>query len=321
MPTTAVTGTDQVLTDTAAFERKAYFALRRELYFYRCATVKPTMETHPGSSVVFDILTELAAAITPLIELSDVTPVALSDTTTSVTLVEQGNATTVSSKLRGTSYLNEMMRVSREIGYNAGLSHDTLARNPLLLGSQVFFGGNATSRVTLDAADVLSAANVRQARAVLAGGAVRRFGETYKAFIDPDVVYDLTTEVGADSWRDPHVHSKPEEIWIGSVGRFEGFDFIETPRLGPPELPAGWVNGGAGALVDAYPTLFLGEEALAMAHAKPICGPQPMIEVAPVTDILNRFRGLGWYWLGGFARFREASLVRYETASSIGANT
>jgi hypothetical protein len=39
-----------------------------------------------------------------------------------------------------------------------------------------------------------------------------------------------------------------------------------------------------------------------------------------VTDSLMRFHPVGWYWLGGYSRFREAAIRRYETASSIGAN-
>jgi hypothetical protein len=39
-----------------------------------------------------------------------------------------------------------------------------------------------------------------------------------------------------------------------------------------------------------------------------------------VTDNLRRFQGVGWYWLGGYGRFREASLFRQESASSIGTN-
>lgn len=324
MPTSAVTLTSTVSSDQAAYERKAYFALRQELYFDGCADVKPTMETHPGSSVVFNILNELATATTALTENTDVTPVALSDATTSVTLVEQGNATTVSAKLRGTSYLSEMMRASKEIGYNAGKSQDTLARDPLLGGSNVMFpaafGGTGTTRGTITGTDVLTADAVRQARATLANNSARRFGRLYRAFIAPDVAYDLTSETGADAWREPRVNAgaSVQDVFEGRMGSFEGFDFTETPRLDIPELPSGWLNGGA-TNEDVYPTLFLAQQALAKAWSKPVSGPSAQVEVSPVTDLLNRFRGIGWYWLGGYARFREACLVRVESASSLGA--
>lgn len=347
MPLTAVTGQAQVATDTAAFEALAYYQLRQEFYFNRCADVQPTQQTHPGSSVVFNLLEELPITITPLAELTDVTAQPLADSTVSVIIDEFGNATTVSSQLRGTSYLVEMRRASEEIAYNGGKSFDTLARNPLLSGTQVQFAGAATSRVTIAATDVLSAAEVREALATLGNNSAKRFymgyyggggmgdaGGYYKAFIPPDAFFDLEQEVGADSWREPRVQAgaRVEDVWVGTAGVFEGFDFIVTPRLGISELDPGvddftggagpFEDGGAAGTVDVYPNLFAGRQALAKAWSEAITenGPQPVITIAPITDLLNRFRGVGWKWLGGFARFREESLVRVESASSLGAN-
>jgi N4-gp56 family major capsid protein len=329
MPTTAATVQSTVASDQAAYEQKAYYALRQQYFFDRCATVKPTMETHSGSSVVFNILTEAAVATTALTENVDNTPVALTDGTTSVTIAEYGNSTTISNLLRGTSYLNEMVRASTEIGENAGKSQDTLARDPLLAGSNVIFpsawGGTGTTRATIAATDVITADAVRQAKAQLANNSAKRFsgmGGYYSSFIAPDVVYDLTSETGADAWREPRVQAgvSASDVFMGVVGYFEGFNFQETPRLDVAELTASdWVNAGASN-VDAYPTLFLGQEALAKAYAKPVSAPMAQIVISPTTDNLKRFKGVGWLWVGGYARFREACLVRVESSSSIGAN-
>lgn len=331
MPTTAVTGTAQVASDTAAYEQLAYYQLRQEFYFNKVADVMPTDQTHPGTSVIFNILNELATepAPTALTELSDVTPVALGDATTSVTLEEHGKATNVSAKLRGTSYLNEMVRAATEIGYHAGKTFDNLARLPLLAGTNVIFpsatGGTGTNRATIAATDVLNADTVRLARTQLTNGSAKRYDHGYySAFIAPDQFYDLSSETGADAWREPRVQAgaRVEDIWLGQVGVFEGFMFIETPRLDVSELvTADWTDAGAGS-VDVYPALFCGKQCEAKAWSSSLAenGPEPQIVVAPITDNLRRFKGVGWYWLGGFARFREAALVRAETASSIGTN-
>lgn len=321
MPTAAVTGTAQVVSDQTAYEQRAFFALRQENYFDRCASIFPVAQSHNGPAVVFNKLDRLAVEGTPtaLTELSDITPTALSDAVVTVTLAEHGKGTNVSAKLRGTSYLNEMMRASAEIGAHAGNTLDNLARNAFLgSGPTVAFGGNATARADVDGTDVLSAANVRQARVTLKNGSAKRFNDgAYKAFIAPDVAYDLTTEIGADSWRDPHSNSAPEAIWNGMIGRFEGFDFVETERLDVPELPTGWFNGGTSN-EDVYPTLFVAQEALAKAWSSVVSAPLPQIVNAPVTDNLQRFKGVGWYWLGGYGLFRNECVVRYETASSLG---
>ena len=324
MPVTAVTGTAQLLTDTAAYDRTAYMALRAQLHFDRCADVQPSNQTHPGSSVIFNIMNDPAVVTAALTELADITPVALSDSNVTVTLLEQGSGTTISAKLRGTAYLNEVMRAGNVMGYNAGKSLDTLARDPLLAGTNVDYSGAATSRVTVAATHVLSADEVRVARTKMIDGNVVPFGDYYKAFIASLVAYDLRKETGAAAWREPHVNAGNPgavlDIWKGSIGSFEGFDFIETSRLSAAELPSGFVNGGVGSTVDVYPTIFLGREALAKAYSSIVSGPLPTMNMAPITDLAQRFRGVAWYWLGGYGRFREASLFRWESASSIGAN-
>jgi hypothetical protein len=39
------------------------------------------------------------------------------------------------------------------------------------------------------------------------------------------------------------------------------------------------------------------------------------------VDALRRFVPVGWYYLAGYARFREASIRRVESSSSIGTNS
>ena len=46
----------------------------------------------------------------------------------------------------------------------------------------------------------------------------------------------------------------------------------------------------------------------------------PRIVPSPVTDRRRRFTGMGWYWLGNYAVFRQAALYRLESSSSIGDN-
>lgn len=325
MPVSAVTGTAQVATDTTAFDRAYYYALRPALHFPRCADVMPTEQTHPGVAVQFNISNDHAAATTPLTELTDPAATAASDSILSVTLNEYGLSESISAKLRGTAYLREMLRASNRLGFNAGLSFDTLARDPLLAGTQVDYSGAAVSRVTVAATHVLTADEVRVARTKMIDGNVQPYGAYYKAFIAALVAYDLRKETGAAAWRDPHVATDGgnDEIWNGSIGPFEGFDFIETSRLAAASLPAGFVNGGVGGTVDVYPTVFLGQEALAKVFPvvnEDLFGSEPHLDFSPVTDSMKRFQGAFWYWLGGFGRFRETSLFRWESASSIGAN-
>jgi hypothetical protein len=63
-----------------------------------------------------------------------------------------------------------------------------------------------------------------------------------------------------------------------------------------------------------FSTIVAGKQALAEAVAV-----EPNVVIGPVTDSLMRFRPIGWYGVLGFARYREASLFRIESGSSIAA--
>lgn len=312
----AYTTTASVNSVQAAYDRFAYFALRPELHFDQVADVKPTRQSMPGSSVKFTKYTDLAAATTALNESVDVDAVAISDGQVTVTLVERGNAVVTTAKLRGTSFLAVDEDAAHLIGYNAGISIDSIARDSLATGTNVLYSGSATSRATVTPTDKLTAANVRRALAKLAGGNVMRLGNGYYgAFIHPDVSFDLRSETGAAAWRDPHTYSEPGEIWSGEMGAFEGFRFIETSRA-----PFIADAGSSTTLTDVYQTIFVGKQALAKAWSSAVSAEHPQVVLGEVTDKLRRFKPTGWYWLGGYGRFREEAIYRYESASSIGAN-
>jgi len=314
----AYTQASSLSVDQAAFDRIAFFALRSELLFDAVADVQPTNQSMPGSTVTFTIFNDLAAATTALTETSDVTAVAMSDSQVSVTLAEYGNAVLTTAKLRGTSFLDVDTVAANVVGYNAGISIDSVVRTVLEAGTNVNYatGGatDPTSRVTIAAEDIIAADDLRKVTAQLRGDNVPTFNGLYMGYIHPDVSYDLRSETGAAAWRDPHVYVDTDMIYNGEIGAFEGTRFIETPRA-----PL-FVDGGASN-VDAYGTLVMGRQALAKAHSiTDGNGPSPSIVRGPVTDTLERFQLIGWYWLGGYGRFREASLRRIESSSSIGAN-
>lgn len=311
---------------TTAFEQYAYFALRPALYFNACADIKPTRQSHRGSAVTFNIYDDLAPNITALSETADIDAVAVTDDVVTITLNEHGNAAITSAAARGWSYLEVSEDVANVVGYNGGLSFDCLARNPLVAGTNVAYAGAATSRATVADTHTLAAADVREVAARLEDASVQRvMNNYYKSFISPLVAKDLREETGAAAWRDPHTYTQPNEIWNGETGAFESFSFIHTPRLSAPALaaaqggPGGFVDGGV-TTTDVHPTLFLGQQALAKTWSDKVSAPLPQIVLGTVVDKLQRFVPLGWYWNGGFGRFREASLWRVEAASSIGAN-
>jgi N4-gp56 family major capsid protein len=308
--------------DQTAYDRFLYYALRSRLVFDGVASVKPTAQAMPGSAVKFTLVSDLSVASTALNESTDVTPAAMSDSQVTLTLAEYGNAVQTTALLRGTSFVALDPAVANVVSFNAAKSIDTIARDVLKAGSNVRYatggGTTPTARNTVEPEDTLESANVRRAKTDLSAADVADFGGYYVAYIHPDVSHDLRSEAGnTASWREPHAYSQPEQIMNGTIGRYEGVEFIETTQA-----PVFADAGSSTTLTDVYATIFVGQEALAKAHSYVDGnGPYPKMVVTPVQDNLRRFLGFGWYWLGAYGRFREAAIRRVESSSSVGTNS
>jgi N4-gp56 family major capsid protein len=323
----AYTTTSSVSYDTAAYDLLLRFPYRAELYFNRFADVKPTQTTHRGSSVTFFTQSDMAVATTPLTEDVDVTPVALANTSVTVTPAEYGNATVLTAKLMATSMMEVDQAAANVLGYNAGVSIDTIALATWQAGTNVrYAAGDDTasppvSRVTVDygaagSRNTLRAHDLRRAYAELTAANVPTFDGYYVAMLHPDVAFDLKSETGEAGWRAPEVYSnRTGGIATGEIGAFEGFRVIVSPRA------PSFVNAGTGSIVDVYRSLFWGREAVAMAHYNGGgYGAEPVSVKGPVTDVLRRFQPLGWKHAVGYGAFRAEALRAVESASSIANN-
>ena len=89
--------------------------------------------------------------------------------------------------------------------------------------------------------------------------------------------------------------------------------------LGLSNVNAGTSLTLAVNAVDVYGTLVMGRQALAKAFSTGGgYGEQAQIVDVPVIDTLRRFTGIGWKHFVGYSVFRQASLYRIESGSSIG---
>jgi N4-gp56 family major capsid protein len=389
----AYTGTTEVagLIKTA-YDRYVEFALRSQPMIRSVADKRPAQQAMPGSTVVFSLYNDLAAATSTLGETTDVTAVALPDVSTvSVTLEEKGNGALVTRKLQLFSLSDVDPAVADIIAYNMADSIDQLAMSALNGGTYVQYGGaTATSTATVTAASTIDSADIRKIVAKMRSRkAVPREGNLYWTGIHPEVSHDLRAETGNVGWRDIHslTDSGQGNLWAGTIGTYEGAFFVETNRMASAKsganqstlattavtvagTSAGFTFGvassaviatraevgdkvnGTGIATDArisaittsgstttftvasahtaavtattvvtvtpvtrvFSTIVAGKQALAEAVAV-----EPNVVIGPVTDSLMRFRPIGWYGVLGFSRYREESLYRIESGSSIAA--
>lgn len=219
-----------------AYDRYVEFALRAQPMIRAVADKKPVQQAMPGSSVVFSLYNDLAAATSTLAETTDPDAVALSDVeTVSVTLNEYGNASLVTRKLQLFSLSDVDPAVADIIAFNMADSLDIVAQNTLRQGTNVIYSGaTATSTATISAAATLDSADIRKAVAKLRSNkAVPRAGSLYWVGIHPEVSHDLRAESGSVGWRDTHAHTDASlgNLFAGTIGTYEGAFFVENPRM------------------------------------------------------------------------------------------
>lgn len=319
MAYTTTASVDYVQT---AYDMLAYFSLRPELYADQIADIKPTNQSMPGSSIVFNVQNELALATVALNESTDVTPVQLTSSQVTITINEYGNATLTTAAVRAQSFVSIDEVQANDIGFNAGRTVDELAWIQLRTGTNVNYSAGATgvvptARNMLTPNDTLRAYDIRYNVAALKRNNVPGFNGYYLCMIHPDVSFDLWQESGNQALIAPHIYSAPEAVFRGEIGSFAGARMVETPTA-----PVFADAGSSTTDTDVYATIFVGRQALAKVWAiKDGNGPLPQIVMGPVTDYLRRFQPLGWKWMGGYGQFRSVALWRQESASSIGQNT
>ena len=302
--TTVTSITNQVKT---GYNLAADYALRSIPVFDQFATVK-TADTNEGSSITFHRWVDLPDTVTPLNEVTDVAPVALSSSVFVVTPLEYGSTTVTTSKARTQTMLSSFSADQVNlVARTMATTVDTLARTTMETSTQEEFVA-ANLGATL-ATDILTADEVRQQHASAVTASVGKLmGDKYVWVIHPQVSYDLKSETGDGAWVAPAQYVNTDKIYNNEIGVFAGFKFVESSRcrIGANE---GDTN------VDAYWNYIFGTEAVAKAVQI-----APGLVEGPVTDYLLRLKPLGWYGLFGYGIFRDETMRLLICASSIGAN-
>ena len=293
---------------TKAYDLAVYPALRPELIFDQFATVRATNTTHRGGSVRFSFVDDIAEQTTPLLENIDVDSVTLASKALTVTMREYGTAVTNTALIRGTSMISLDPLIAERVGYNAGLSIDTLARTALDVTSITYDDGSTASVGSIgNAAAPLDGATLREGVALLRAANVRPLrGGNYVAVISPYQAQQLMSETTDTGFRwmvgyAGGAGTAGNSIFMGEVGTYEGVRLVVNNHL---------TNQGKGYL--------MGAEALAKAFSTaPGFGPNPKTVVSPVVDKLRRFASVGWYHLVGYSVFRAEALLHINTQTTL----
>jgi len=294
----------------AAYDRYIEFALRPQPLFRGIADKRPAQLAMPGSTITFSLYQDLAPNTATLTETANPASVGISDlNTVVVTLAEYGQTVTETRKLEAFAFSDVDPAVANIVAYNMADSLDRVVVAELIGGTNVAYTGTATSTATVGGASTfaITGAAVRRATAKLrTGNAIPRLGNLFGGYIHPEVAHDLRAESGSGAWEDIRKYTDPNvpQILNGILGVVHGAYWIESPRA---------YNATDGATAARnFRTLLVGQQALAEA-----CAIEPGIVIGPIIDPMLRLRPISWYGMVGWKRYREASIYRLETTSTI----
>ena len=191
---------------------------------------KRPIPANGGKVIEFRKFAPLAKATTPLTE--GVTPDGknLSATAIEATVAQYGDYVTLSDMLDLTTIDPVVVEATKIVGRQAGLTLDTITRNVLQSGTNVYYAPKAdgtavSSRATLDNTCKLTVDVVRRVAAILKKNNAPKINGKYVAIIHPYAAYDLMSD---DEWKYPHQYQDTSNIYEGEIGEIAGVRFVET---------------------------------------------------------------------------------------------
>lgn len=283
---------------------------------------------HSGTKVIrFRRYDSLLPATTPLVQGQNPAGAIVSSTDISVEIQTYGNYIPVAEEVDWMTVNGELTELSEMLEDNAAETLDLLTREVLNSGTNVYYGGNATTRATVDSTDKVDTAllieialDLKNAKAKK----LKRFAstnddvdtlnmrETYVGIVAPEVTEDLR---GLTGWidREKYPHSNTLELMPEEVGKWGDFRFVET-------VNAKKFEGEGASGINVYSMIFLGQEAYGQSRitGKGIQMVMNPIGSAGAADALHRFGTMGWKSTFAAIRLNESWMARAEVATTYG---
>lgn len=258
-----------------------------------------------GKKIEFRKFSALPKALTALTE--GVTPNGkkLEVTAIEAEVSQYGDYIVQSDVLELTSIDNTIVEATKILGRQAGLTLDTITRNVLQSGTNVFYcpkGGTTPveNRSGLDATCKLNVATIKKVVAFLKKNNAPKIDGSYVAIIHPYAAHDLMSD---PEWIDAHKYAQPENLYEGEIGKIAGVRFVETSEA--------YVTSGV------YCTLVMGANAYGVTEITG-GGLQTIIKQkgsAGTADPLDQRSSIGWKAMKTAEILIDPYLVRIESKS------
>ena len=261
-----------------------------------------------GKKIEFRKFASLPKALTPLTE--GVTPdgKSLEVSTLEAEVSQYGDYVVYSDVLDLTAIDPVVTEAVKVIGNQAGLTLDTITREALQGGTNVFFcskkdGTEVKTRDALDNTCRLTAKEVKKVAAWLKQNNAPKIDGSYVAIIHPYVAYDLQND---PEWIEAHKYTTPENIYEGELGKIGGVRFVESSE-------AKVYEGGV------FGCIFLGANAYGVTDVEG-GGLKTIIKQlgsSGVADALDQRASIGWKAIKTAEILLDNYIVRVECKSEL----
>ncbi len=312
--TSATTGND-LSDEMKTFYDKTLITLASPYLVHDQFGQKRDIPQNGGKSIEFRRFSSLGKALTPLTE--GVTPTGnkLNVSSITATVEQYGDYIEQTDLLELTAIDNTIVEATRQLSAQAGLTMDTVVRNEIVGGTNVFYcpkvSANGTetpvtSRSAIDSTCRLRVKDIFKAAAELKAMNAPKIDNQYVGIIHPYVAYDLMQEAGTQ-WVDVKKYAEPEKILVGEIGSIGGVRFVETTEAKI------WNAGASGCAV--FATLILGADAYGVTTVNGGGIEHIVKQKGYGNDPLNQRSSVGWKGLKTAKRLVEEYMIRIESGS------
>lgn len=273
------------------------------LYFYK-AGEQPSVEA--GYNTIgwakFDQIDE-DSVTTGSTSTDGVTPTAIDFDATVITAtpVQYRIVVSLSDMLIDLNVINFLKGAAREVGAAMARSIDKTIQTTIMAGTYVIYGGSVSARTSLAATDVLTAAKLNQANALLEARYAPKIDGYYVGYAHPYQIYDLRSESGTGNWLEVNKYATPDKIFKGEIGMLSNIRIVMAPFIQK-----------FTSTVDVYPCLVLGKGAYGVGTFQNL---QTYITPAVPSDSdpLAQRRKVGAKVAFAAKRLQESAMIRIET--------
>lgn len=275
-----------------------------------------------GKRIQFRRYASLPKALKPLTE--GVTPEGrkLSATAIEAEVNQYGDFVCLSDVLDLTAIDNNVLEATKAVGRQAGMTLDTITRNVLQSGTNVFYcpkvGADGTTtavadRKNLDKTCTLTVDVVKKVAAMLKAANAPKIAGDYVCILHPYVAYDLMSD---PAWIEAQKYQNAQAIYTGEIGKIAGVRFVESTEA---KIYSG---DGCPSGLSVFGCLFFGDNAYGVTEVSG-GGLKTIIKQlgsAGTADPLDQRATVGWKAMKTAERLVEAYLWRVECCSAFSPN-